>query len=82
MYTETLLWVLLTLGCVPWQVSCSEHHLRHRRHVYVIWQVRAVFWSLTVKRRVGGQRQTWMLRVPLILRLSNAVWAALRKMLG
>lgn len=82
MFAEYTMWWLIALGCVPWLVSRNESPRRGKRRALVTWQVRALFWSLTVKRPVGGGRPVWRLTIPLIHKLSKAVWAALRKLVG
>lgn len=80
MNVEWMVWVLIGLGCVPWLVQRTVTARRGHRRVDVVWDVRALFWSLTIRRqRRGGT--SWRFTAPLIRRLSDAVWAALRKLI-
>lgn len=81
MNAEVLMWVLIAAGMVPWWVSrrVAETGRGRRRRVEVEWRMRALFWRLTV-RRVGRARPSWQLSIPLISRLADAVWSAVRKL--
>lgn len=67
-------WVWLVVGLVPYRIEkrCLAGHVR-------TLEVRALFWSLTVRLRSSG-RHDWTVRVPLIERLRDAVWAAVTQM--
>ena len=45
-------------------------------------QVYALFWRLTAERpqRRSRRHVTWRLTIPLIQRLSGAIWGALRRL--
>ncbi|GIK56672.1 MAG: hypothetical protein HND44_08465 [Chloroflexi bacterium] len=67
------LWFLL--GFVPCWVN--------RQPVRGGWQleIRALFWHLTLTRRtVRSQRTSFTLRVPLIEKVSAAIWAAVKSL--
>lgn len=75
MNLETMTLILLALGCLPYRLSRYQCG-RTRR-----WQVEALFWRLHCERQ-GRNGRTWRLTVPAIRRLADAVWAALRQLLG
>ena len=78
---QTLTLILFLLGFVPHHVSRRILRSRRKGRRYVVrYQVYAIFWRLTVDCPRGG-RATWRLSVPLIRRLADAVWAAVRKLL-
>ena len=72
---EKLLWVWLVLGFIPYHVE--KKCLYGGRRLLV---VRALFWSLTVRSTPQRRRRTWELRVPLIERLRDTIWAALDRL--
>ena len=80
MNTEWMVWMLLGVGCLPYLVRRQVVVVRRGRRpaTVVRWQVRAIFWRLTLERPVRG-RATWVVTVPLIEHLRKAVWAALRQ---
>lgn len=80
MNTEWMMWMLLGVGCLPYLVRRQAVVVRRgrRQGTVVRWQVRAIFWRLTLERPVRG-RATWVVTVPLIEHLRKAVWAALRQ---
>lgn len=75
MNVETMTLILLALGCLPYRLS------RYQRGRTRRWQVDALFWRLQVERR-GRSLRLWRLTAPAIRRLADAVWAALRQLLG
>lgn len=81
MTLETLTLILLVAGLIPWHISRRTVGRGPRLRTH--WQVYALFWRLTVDRprRRGRQPTTWRLTVPLIRRLSDAVWAALHRLM-
>jgi len=76
---EYLTWAWLAAGLVPYRI---EKKLPSRRERIVT--IRALFWSLEVRtRRVHRtQRTGWTLRIPLIERGRDAVWAAVIRLKG
>lgn len=67
---EKLFWIGLAAGLLPYRIE--------RRHTGPrAWTLElvALFWSLEIRRRPGG-RGGWTLKLPLILRLRDAAWAA------
>jgi hypothetical protein len=70
---QYLTWVWLAAGLVPYQI---EKKLPSRRERILI--IRALFWSLEVRtRRIRRTKRTdWILHIPLIDRVRDAVWAA------
>ena len=76
--TENLTW-WLAAGLVPYYI---EKKLPSRRESLVTF--RALFWTLDVRtRRVGRvHRADWTLRIPLIERTRDAVWAAVMRLKG
>jgi hypothetical protein len=82
MNTELWMWILAGAGCLPWWISrrvVTVRVGRRRRHLLRL-EVRAIFWQLTVERPPRG-RVAWRLRVPLIERVQQAVWAAVQGLL-
>jgi hypothetical protein len=81
MNAEVIFWGTIVAGFIPWWVSrrMTETRVRGRHRTDVEWRVQAIFWRLTV-RRPGRGRRSWQLSVPLIRRLADAVWAAVRKL--
>ena len=67
---ETQFWTGLLVGFVPYRVE--RQSLAGGKRMF---QVRALFWSLTIHQRRSG-RHDWTLCVPLIERLRDAAWAA------
>lgn len=73
---ENTHWFWFLIGCVPYTIE--------RKLVRRGWQlhVRALFWTLTMTRRHYKRKRRrwtrthWRLRVPLIIKLRQAVWAA------
>lgn len=80
MTTEQIVLCLLVLGCLPWKFCKDSIRLSkpHRRVRQVEIEIRAVFWQLLVVRR-GNMTVTVRIHVPLIQRLQDAIWAALRQ---
>jgi|GEM_PF-1015751 len=76
---ENLNWAWLAAGLVPYHI---EKRLPSRRERVVT--IRALFWTLEVHtRRIGCTRRTdWALRIPLIERVRDAVWAAVMRLKG
>lgn len=80
MTLETLTLILLVAGLIPWHIS--RRTVGRRPNLATRWQVYALFWRLTVERPQGRSRRTvaWRLTIPLLPRLSDAIWAALRQL--
>jgi hypothetical protein len=80
MTLETLTLILLVAGLIPWHIS--RRTVGRRPNLAIRWQVYALFWRLTVERpqRRSHQHATWRLTIPMIQRLSDAIWAALRRL--
>ena len=74
---ENLTWVWLVAGLIPYRI---ERKRPSRRECVVT--IRALFWTLDVHaRRIGRTRCTeWMLHIPLIERIRDAVWAAVTRL--
>ena len=64
----------LLLGCLPYRVE-REHQTGGERAL----EMRALFWTLTIHRCWDGQRD-WTLRVPLIDKARDAIWAAVLRL--
>jgi hypothetical protein len=79
MTIETLTLILLVAGLVPYHVSRTVERYGANRRVY--WQVRAVFWLLTIARPTRG-RSSWCFTMPLIQKLATAIWKALRHLVS
>ena len=81
MNAEVVFWGLIIAGFIPWWVSrrITETRVRGRRRTDMEWRFQAVFWRLTVRRPGRGHR-SWQLSVPLIRRMADAIWAAVRKL--
>lgn len=81
MNADVIFWGTIVAGFIPWWVSrrVTEIRVRGRRRTNVEWRVQALFWRLTVQRARPG-RHSWQVSVPLIRRLADAVWAAVRKL--
>lgn len=62
--------IWLVLGLMPYRIykQCLPGGLR-----YI--EIRALFWTFNIKQRPSGHHD-WTLRVPLIEKLRQAVWAA------
>jgi len=69
------LWIWLALGFIPYHIE--KKCLTRGRRLLV---VRALFWSLTVQSTGRSRRRTWKLRIPLIERLRDAIWAAIDRL--
>ena len=74
MTIEQLITALLVLGMVPRRIS---HTVLDGERSQVRWKIYATFWRLTI-RWSGRGRHTWQFTVPLIQRLTSAIWAALK----
>jgi hypothetical protein len=72
---ESVMWFWLVPGFVPYHIE--KKCLTRGRRLLV---VRALFWSLTVQSTGWGRSRTWKLRVPLIERLRDAIWAAVDRL--
>lgn len=70
------IWIWLAVGLVPYRVA-RKHLAGGVRSL----EVRALFWSLTVRLRQSG-RHDWTVRVPLVERLRDAVWSAVMRLRG
>lgn len=80
MTLETLTLILLVAGLIPWHIS--RRPIGRRPNLAMRWEVYALFWRLTIERpaRRSRRRAAWRLTIPLIQRLSDAIWAALRRL--
>lgn len=83
---EHVTWAWLAAGLVPYHI---EKTLPSRRERLIT--IRALFWTLEVhtrwlraarRGRRGRRRTAWTLRIPLIERLRDAVWAAVTRLKG
>ena len=74
---ENLTWAWLAAGLLPYHIE-NRVPSRHERAV----TIRALFWTLEVRtRRTRRTRRTdWTLRIPLIERVRDAVWAAVMRL--
>lgn len=82
MNIQTLTITLLVLGFTPHHISrrvVRSCRLGERR--YIRFQIHAIFWRLTIDCPARGPRR-WRLTIPAIRRLADAVWAALRNLIG
>jgi hypothetical protein len=68
-------WIWLMAGLIPYRIERKVLPQGKR-----ILTVQALFWTFAV-HGCRGQR-TWVLRVPLIERLRDAVWAAVLRLGG
>jgi hypothetical protein len=68
------MWVWLAVGVVPYRIErrCLAGGVR-------TVEVRALFWSVSVRRLRSG-RCCWTVRLPLVERLREAVWAAVMRL--
>lgn len=82
MNTEVMMWILVGVGFLPFWINRRVVTVRvgRRRRRLLRLEVRAIFWRLTVERPSRG-RVAWRLRVPLIERVQQAVWAAVQGLL-
>lgn len=64
------IWIWLVLGIIPYYVNKQP-----MRNGWIL-QIRTLFWSFEIHYQRLSQNQ-WTLRVPLIKRLGDAVWAAI-----
>lgn len=80
MTPETMTLILLIAGLIPWHISRRTTGRRPNQRTR--WQVYAIFWRLTLERpqRRNRGRTTWRLTIPLIRRLADAVWTAVRQL--
>jgi hypothetical protein len=83
---EKLTWAWLAAGLVPYHIE-KRYPSRHDRVV----TIRALFWTLEIRTRWlrpthRGRRSRrytdWTLRIPLIERVRDAVWAAVMRLKG
>ncbi len=75
MNSEQLVPTLLALGLIPWHISRHWVSYGHKRRAG--WRIYATFWRLTIDPTPKGHRN-WRFTVPLIQRLSSAIWAAVK----
>lgn len=68
------IWIWLVAGVIPYRIE-----RRWLAQGIRTLEIRALFWSLAVRRQRQGRRD-WKLSVPLIERLRDAVWAALMRL--
>ena len=76
--TETTLISWALLGFVPYKLAWRVRRPASRRARLTI-HIQALFWTLRIKRR-GDRRLRVDLRVRLIEKLRDAVWAAIMKL--
>jgi hypothetical protein len=83
---ENLPWAWLAAGLVPYHIE--KRYPSRRERIVTIW---ALFWTLEVRTRWlrptrRGRRSRrcteWTLRIPLIERVRDAVWAAVLRPKG
>ena len=83
---EKLTWAWLAAGLVPYHIEKRYPSRRER-----VIKIRALFWTLDVRtswlrpishRGRGQHRSDWTLRIPLIERVRDAVWAAVLRLKG
>jgi hypothetical protein len=74
---ENLTWAWLAAGLIPYHIEKQQPTRRER-----VVTIRALFWSLEVRtRRIRRTRRTdWTLRIPLIERVRDAIWAAVTRL--
>ncbi len=86
---DALTLILLVLGFIPHHLSrtvipsqrSSQRSGRSRRSGRLVrYQIHALFWRLTIDCPAHGRRR-WRFTLPVIRRLADAVWAALRSLL-
>ncbi len=70
MMNEHNLWIWLIVGMIPY--SIQQRSLEDGERLFA---AHALFWSVAV---CSDQKRyiRWMLRIPLIQRLQDAIWAA------
>jgi hypothetical protein len=80
MTLETLTLILLVAGLIPWHIS--RRIVGRRPNLATRWQAYALFGRLTVEcpQRRSRRSIAWRLTIPLLPRLSDAIWAALRRL--
>ena len=66
--------IALLLGILPYRIQ-RQHQTGGERTL----EIRALFWTLTIHRRWNG-RHDWTLRIPLIDKLRDAIWAAILRL--
>jgi hypothetical protein len=71
-----MFWIWLAMGVVPYSIKC-----KHLRGGVRTVEMRALFWSLSVRLRRSG-RHDWRVYVPLVEQLREAVWAAIMRLRG
>ena len=73
---EKFFWIGLAAGLLPYRIE-------RRRAGPRAWtlEIVALFWSLEIRRK-PGKRGSWTIKVPLILRLRDAAWAAIMRIKG
>ena len=62
-------WIWFLMGFVPYYLASGQMPGGRR-----MFEVRALYWRLRIERWVGGPRG-WVLQIPLIEQLKDAVWA-------
>lgn len=75
MITDNL-WFWLALGLLPYMIERSTTPAPG-----TTLTIRALFWEVQVERALG-RRTHWKMRVILIERLREAVWAAIARLRG
>jgi hypothetical protein len=71
---ENQILISLILGILPYWIRRT-----HETGGEWTLTINALFWSLTIHRRWDGRRD-WTLRVPLINKLADAIWAAIMRL--
>lgn len=73
---EWEIWIWLVVGLVPYHVK--KAYLSGGKSTL---EVRALFWSLRMLRRRSG-RTDWSVRIPLVERLRETIWAVVAQFRG
>lgn len=66
--------ILLMAGLLPFDSRRGKEGTGTRK------VIRATFWSLTIRRRRDGSLRSWSLRVLLIERLRQVIWAVVEQL--
>ena len=74
-------WILFGLGFVPFRIKRSWHNKGKSKHAQS-WselQIQATFWCFSLEQRPQGR--SWRLSLPLVVRLTSAIWAAMKDLI-
>jgi hypothetical protein len=71
---DKLIWMWVAIGFVPYTVALNWQD-RGR------WclEVKALFWAFKISRRRNG-RKDWMLLLPVIGKMRDAIWSAVMRL--